>query len=90
MKAADLFQAVKSGDLDEVQRILKHNPNIEVDALDNSRFTPLIAAIRKNQKAITEVLLAPGAAVSKPVGVWRTPLQEACLKVNSPIVSLLL
>ena len=71
MNAESLSQAVKSGDLAQVQRILKHNPNIEVDALGQYSRTPLLRAIDKKQKPIIEVLLAHGAAVNGPVGASR-------------------
>ena len=96
MNAAALFQAVESGDLGEVQRILEHNPNVEVDALRVDAFygtcTPLIVAIRNSHKTIVELLLAHGAAVNGPVGASRTPLLHACEsnRARSDIVSLLL
>ena len=91
MNTAELFQAVKSGDLAEVQRILKHNPNIDVDALNDGGYTPFLRAIACSHIPIVEILLAHGAAVNGPVGALRTPLQRACLtEVRSDIVSLLL
>ena len=90
MNAESLFEAVKSGDLAEVQRFLKRNPNIEVDALNGFGSTSLLNAIAKNHEAIIEVLLAYGAAVNGPVGAYRTPLQMACESEKADIVSSLL
>ena len=70
MNTAALFQAVESSDLAEVQRILKHNPDIVVDALGQYRLTPLLVAIKNKQKPIVEVLLAHGAAANGPVGAF--------------------
>ena len=90
MNTADLLEAVESGYLAEVQRILKHNPDIDVDALNEIENTPFLEAIRKKHKPIIECLLAHGASVNGPVGAWRTPLQLACLVGKADIVSLLL
>ena len=90
MSAAALLQAVASGYFGEVQRILEHNPDIEVDALDEYSYTTLIEAIWKNHKPIIELLLAHGAAVNGPVGAVCTPLQQACHSRKADIVSLLL
>ena len=94
MNTADLLQAVESGDLAEVQRILKRNPDVDVDALrvDALRVmcTPLLKAIEKKHKPIIEVLLHHGAAVNGPVGPFTTPLQKACSSNRADIVSLLL
>ena len=70
MNAAALFEAVQHIDLAEVQRILKHNPDIVVDALGQYRRTPLLIAIKNKQKPIVEVLLAHGAAANGPVGAF--------------------
>ena len=48
----ELWEAVWSGDLAEVQRILKHNPNITVDALNYDGRTPLLEAIMYSHKPI--------------------------------------
>ena len=90
MSTAALCQAVWSGGLAEVQHILKHNPNIDMDALDDSSLTPLLLAVGKIRKPIIPVLLAHGASVNGPVGAWRTPLQKACGTCQADIVSLLL
>ena len=78
MNAAALFRVVESGDLTRVRRFLENNPDIEVDALDQSRYTPLLTAITHTRKTIVELLLAHGAAVNGPVGAPVTPLQRAC------------
>ena len=87
-----LYRAAESGDLAEVQRILRDNPGIEVDAVNDYGNTPLVIAVSEGHKDIVEVLLAHGAAVNGPVGARRTPLQGACdsYRARSDIVSLLL
>ena len=92
MNAEALFQAVESGDLARVKRFLKHNPNINVDAPNQYRSTPLLKAIRSKHKPIVEVLLAHGAAVNGLGDALVTPLHEACLasEARSDIVSILI
>ena len=84
---AELFQAVKSGDLAQVQRLFE---TPDVDALDQYSGTPLLEAIQHSHTPIVEILLAHGAAVNGPVGAYRTPLQQACYSEKADIVSLLI
>ena len=85
-----LYGAAESGDLFEVQRILKDNPGIEVDAVNDIGDTPLSIAVGRSYKDIIEVLLAHGAAVNGRVGARYAPLQKACFSDKADIVSLLI
>ena len=88
---AALVEAAAYGDLAGVQRILKDNPGIEVDAVYDNGVTPLSRAVFGSHKDIVVVLLAHGAAaVNGPVGGYRTPLQQACFSDKADIVSLLI
>ena len=90
---AALYGAIESGDLAEVQGMLKDNPGIEVDAVDGNRDRySLSIAISEGHKDIVEVLLDHGAAVNGPVGARYTPLHICCLNLHPrpDIVSLLI
>ena len=58
-----LHWAASSGQKQLVQWLIEHN--VEIDALDDSRWTPLIIASSAGHEAVVKLLLSAGANVNK-------------------------
>ena len=83
----DLSVAAKSGNVQEVKRLLANGAN--VNGRDNSRSTPLHYAAGAGEKALVELLIAKGADIHAKGQDSVTPLYLAA-KFNRPEVAELL
>jgi len=89
--AGEIHDAVRNGDIDKVNKLLKNNPLL-VKARESSYFDsmPLHLAAMDGNLKITELLLANGAEINaKDCGGW-TPLMRAVANKKKNIVKLLL
>ncbi len=72
-----LHQAVRSGDLDEVSKLVEHGAN--VDEIDEKGYTPLYYAVGIGNTAITNYLIDHGASLEKQDDRGQTALWAACM-----------
>ncbi len=90
-----LVNAAGAGDLEGVQRLLKHRPHVDINAVnDFQEMTPLQAAVIHNQVAVARYLLDHGANINQRLRgglyVGNTPLMIT-VRLNKPgMVELLL
>lgn len=83
--AGPLGNAAKSGDIEEINRLLDEG----TDANESGLATPLFYAIKNDHSDAARVLINRGAEVNL-ASTWGTPLHEAAKRGNSEIVALLL
>jgi len=79
MQQEAFFNAIRQGDLKEVDKALKENPKL-VHIRDQRGSTPLILAAYYNHGPIVQSLLAHGAAIDEIDGVGNTALMGVCFK----------
>ena len=84
-----LFEAVATGALTEVERLL-NDGGIEIESENLERYTLLQLAVLHSQTAIVRVLLANGASVEQAAQDGRTPLIIAAQNGHVPVATLLL
>jgi len=89
LQAQEIFNAVKSGNLQEVKRLISANHSL-VDSLDDRGNTPLINAIREGNIEMTRDLIAEGSNVNHKNKSGYTPLHFASDKNQIEVVNLLL
>lgn len=82
-----LIEAIHSGDEQWVGLILGRNPSVEAPCVDS--ISPLMHAVRCEQKGIVEALLTHGAQVDAAISGW-TALHKATDAGNLAIMQLLL
>ena len=84
-----LFEAIQLGNLAQVSALL--SSNTDINAKDDSFLTPLILAIKNNQKEIVALLIGQGAYLeAKDNNGGSTALLWAVRKNQKDIVSLLI
>ena len=83
-----LFQAIRKGDLEEVELLL--DKGVDVHADDNVGWPPMVRAAEHGQLAIVETLLARGADPLRGTVGHRMPLYFAAEEGHLAVVSLLL
>lgn len=87
-KAEVIKEFIAKGDLNSLRSILKSKADFNLrDSLNN---TPLINAIKNNQKEIVEFLLEQGDEVDRRGQNGSTPLMFACQNANDSIAELLI
>lgn len=79
MQQESFFNAIRQGDLKEVNKSLKVQPNL-VHIKDQRGSTPLILAAYYNHTAVVTSLLEHGAWVDEKDGVGNTALMGVCFK----------
>jgi hypothetical protein len=88
--SADIHEAAKKGDLEQIQKMLDENPEL-LDALDKNGFTPLHWAVIFGKKDMIEYLIGKDADIKglkKALRGW-TPLQSALFAYNNDMSDLL-
>jgi ankyrin repeat protein len=87
-----LILAVKKGQLEQAETILKENPDLvfSMSEWGIERETLLHTAVRERQKTMIELLLAKGLKVDAKSQFGGTPLMSAASAGNNEIVDLLL
>ncbi|MFP3017740.1 MAG: ankyrin repeat domain-containing protein [Candidatus Tisiphia sp.] len=84
-----LYVAVKSGNIEEVRKILEL-PNLDINAKDKNGRTPLHIAAKEGFTDIIELLIKSGATVDVLGYEKRTALHEAALNTKYQAVEILL
>lgn len=85
----DLYKAVNDGDVRKVASLLKKG-GVNVDALIEPNFTPLIRAVNKKNAEIVKLLLYANANINRSNRFGHTPLIYAVLINSSEMVKLLI
>ena len=94
VQAMPLVSAVKSGDVDEVRRLLAGGEPVEqrmpmTGSLDDD-YTPLGLAVREGHIEVVRALLDAGADIRRVIGLMKgTPVHEASFFGRADIVRLL-
>jgi ankyrin repeat protein len=86
---ADIFQAVRAGDVTRVRALLDARPDL-VRARGEQDRTPLAEAVGSKQVAVAAVLIERGADVNAADAEGVTPLVVAAVLGDAPMVRLLL
>ena len=84
-----LIQAASDGDLEEVEKLIEEDVNINA-VLDKKGETALLAAIKSGHAEVVECLLKKGASTKSLAYHMATPLQHALAKAPRRIVQLLM
>ncbi len=87
--AQDIHKAAKTGDIDQLKKILDENPTL-VDSQDKDRMTPLHRAIDAGNLEAASLLISSGADVNAVNYKTETPLHMAANAGNADAVRLLL
>jgi len=58
MEKANFYEAAKNGNVEELKRILRNNPNVNLNWVDSYRGAALNIACEKGQNAVVSILLA--------------------------------
>jgi ankyrin repeat protein len=82
-----LYRAVQAGDLDQIERHIAWNSDINQLTPDGE--LPLHTAVRQGRVVITRLLLENGAKINAPDRAGRTPLYVALMHGRTQIVDLL-
>nr|WP_109227129.1 ankyrin repeat domain-containing protein [Orientia tsutsugamushi] len=85
-----LYRAVKDGDLEEVERLLLEEKNIDVNVTDTYLNTPLYYAVANGYIGIVKLLLSHGANINSINCSGNTPLICSVIAEQVEIVKLLL
>ncbi len=88
-KAQDLHEAAKTGDIEQLKRILSENPAL-VNSPDKDKMTPLHHAVDTGNLEAASLLIKMGADVNAVNFKKETPLHIAAYKGNADAVKLLL
>jgi len=84
-----IFDAIRNSDLDTVRSVLAADPT-QVNARDESGWTPLYGAVSEGYTEVAKLLLAKGANVNAGAeGGW-TPLHRAAIEGHTEVAKLLL
>lgn len=85
---ADIFTAVKNGDLAAVRSLLEKNPGL-VDEADRYTLTPLHWAAYAGRRQVAELLLARGARIDRKTRLGRSALIIAVQHRHPDVADLL-
>ena len=83
-----LHWAASGGQKELVQWLIEHNA--DVDAVDDTRWTPLIIACSAGHEAVVKLLLSAGASVNLCTDQGRSPLLYSASRNRQSIAKMLL
>jgi len=89
MDTAELFAAVKRGDITRVESLIKKNSDI-VNSIDSKRETPLHVAAREGHEAVVTLLISRGADVNAINEYGRSALHLAAINKKLKTVEALI
>jgi len=73
------YKRAEAGHIEDLQRLLRDHPEIDVNGTNYSRWTPLHAACSRGHIEVIKLLLAqPGINVNLKDSAGETPLFFAC------------
>ncbi len=87
--AADIHKAAQKGDMETVRSLVENNPDL-VNAVDDSKRTPLHYAALSQNPALVEFLISRGADIKARELNGGTPLHFAAYGGNTAVVSILI
>lgn len=90
VKAAEIDDAVRSGDLSAVRALLDSNAAIDLDTPARDALTPLLWATQANDVALARTLLEGGADANATNRYGVSPLWLAATNASAELVELLL
>jgi len=85
-----VYAAIKAGDLETVEALLKNNPDLVHEKGDEMDGTPLHRAADRGETKIAELLLANGADINASDAMGARPLHWAADEDRKDVVELLL
>jgi hypothetical protein len=85
----NIHDVIKKGDLEQVEALLKDNPDL-VCSKDNNDWTPLHLAVVKGRKDVADLLLVKGADVNAKNNKGETPLCYAADSGRKEVAELLI
>lgn len=85
----DFYGAIREGDLDKVQAVLKQHPDW-LEHRDERGSTPLLLATYYGHKEMSAFLLDTGAEINVADGSGNTPLMGVCFKGFLEIAEMLI
>lgn len=88
--AADIDDAVRSGDIEAVRALLASDSAIDLDTPSRDALTPLLRAAQSNDVALARVLLEAGADADASNRYGVSPLWLAATNRSAELVELLL
>jgi len=89
LSAADIHKAAQKGDMETVRSLVENNPDL-VNAVDDSKRTPLHYAVLSQNPALVEFLISKGADIKARELNGGIPLHFAAYGGNTAVVSILL
>ncbi|MGM0634828.1 MAG: ankyrin repeat domain-containing protein [Bacteroidota bacterium] len=88
-KQADLYNAIRAGELEEVKEILKKTPDL-LNEKDQRGSTPLLLATYYGEKPITKYLLSKKPLIDAQDNSGNTALMGVCFQGYYDIAKLLI
>ncbi|MFA5293580.1 MAG: ankyrin repeat domain-containing protein [Phycisphaerae bacterium] len=83
-----IFDAIKYGTIEQLQQILNEHPNF-VNSMEDSRTTPIIAAVRKGKVEKVKLLIEKGAQLNLADKDGMAPIHHAAEKGEKEIIEIL-
>jgi len=85
----NIFEAIRSGSLSNVESLIEQDPNCVHDA-DPRGFTPLVLSTYLGFVEIAQFIIHAGADVNRQDKVGNTALMGVCFKGNIDMIKMLL
>lgn len=89
LKAGDIHEAAKSGNLEKVKQLVTHQPGV-IHALDDDSDTPLHLAAAYGHLEVTQYLIGKGSRVNA-IDIWGSnPVFDASANGHLDVVKFLI